>query len=280
MCSAFRSLAIVLWFVSTALAAQPATQPLVLHIAADPNNLPFSNEKREGFENKIAQLIADDLGATIDYTWWAQRRGFFREAVKHGESEIVMGVPTQLERTVPTRPYYRSTYVFVAQKDRNLGDMNSFDDPRLRDLKIGVTLVGGSNNPPPGQALANRGIVNNVVGYSIYNVDYRLPNPTSKIIEDVAAGKIDVAIVWGPLGGYFANLQQQTAQTPMTVTPVSAESEASTPFAYSISIGLKRSIAASGMKERINEVLARRQEEIDRILDEYHVPRVPRTEAR
>src|SRR6185437_7103227 len=93
-------------------AESPATQPLVLHIAADPNNLPFSNDREEGFENKIASLIARDLGATIEYNWWAQRRGFFRDAVKHGASDLVMGVPAKdFERVIPTHSYYRSSYV-------------------------------------------------------------------------------------------------------------------------------------------------------------------------
>jgi mxaJ protein len=242
------------------------TQPLVLRIAADPNDLPFSNDKLEGFENKIAALIAQDLGATIDYTWWAQRRGFFRDTVKHGEAEIVMGVPAEnFERVIPTRPYYRSTYVFVTRHDRNLR-ITSFDDPVLRNLRIGVTLVGGNSSTPPAQALADRGIVQNLVGYSIYS-DYREPNPTAQIIRDVADGKIDVAAVWGPLGGYFARRQT----VPLDVWPLASSGEASTPFAYSISVGVKRS--KPELKNRIDEVLARRKPEIDRILAEYNVPR-------
>src|SRR5437870_4374226 len=138
MFSAFLKTSLLVLVCTCAVAARaesPATQPLVLHIAADPNNLPFSNDRQEGFENKIALLIAKDLGATIEYTWWAQRRGFFRDAVKHGESDIVLGVPADFERVIPTRPYYRSTYVFVTRKERAL-DLHSFDDPVLRKLKI------------------------------------------------------------------------------------------------------------------------------------------------
>src|SRR3954447_25014488 len=118
MCLPSRSFVVLVMLMAagTLWSATPqaaTTQPLVLHIAADPNNLPFSNDKLEGFENKIAALVASDLKATIEYNWWAQRRGFFRDAVKHGPSDIVMGVPANFERVIPTRPYYRSTYCFV-----------------------------------------------------------------------------------------------------------------------------------------------------------------------
>lgn len=261
---------LILLAQSIALSA-PSTQPLVLHIAADPNNLPFSNDREEGFENKIARLIAHDLGAQIDYTWWAQRRGFFRDAIKHGESDLVMGVPTSIERVITTRPYYRSTYVFIFRADRGL-DIRSFDDPILRKLKIGIPLVGGSSNSPPGQALANRGIIDNVTGYTLYG-DYRESNPSSEIVTAVAKGDIDVAIVWGPLGAYFAKRQNP----PLKVVPIDAPPESSTPFAYDIALGLKRD--KPELKKQIDEILVRRKAEIEKILDEYDVPRLPMTSA-
>jgi mxaJ protein len=253
----------------TVVRVEPTTQPLVLKIAADPNNLPFTNDKLEGFENKIAQLIADDLGATVEYTWWAQRRGFFRETLKHGDAEIVMGVPTEFEKgTIPTTPYYRSSYVFVTRKDRNLS-IHSFDDPALRKVKIGVPLVGGASNAPPTEALARRGIVDNVIGFSVYS-DYTKPNPPARIIEAVANGDIDIAIVWGPLAGYFAKRQA----VELEVVPVSPQFEPpATPMAFDISIGVKRSNKA--LRDQINAVLARHKADIEKILDEYNVPRVP-----
>ncbi len=263
-----RSLALTLLVAAPVWAASPASQPAsrpVLHIVADPNNLPFSNERREGFENKIAQLIADDLGATIDYTWWAQRRGFFREAVKHGTSDIVMGVPAEMDRVLRTRPYFRSSYVFVYRADATTKPA-SFDDPAMRHLKVGVPLVGGGNNSPPAQALGDRGMVDNLVGYSVYT-DYREPDPAAQIIRDVAERKIDVAIVWGPLGGYFAKKQS----TPMEVIPVPSSVRSSTPFAFDICVGVKRS--KPELKEEIDRVLARHKREVDRILEEYGVPR-------
>ena len=261
-----------LYVTVTVRAAEPATQP-VLRIAADPNNLPFTNDKLEGFENKIAQLIAGDLGAKVEYTWLAQRRGFFRDTLKHGDAEIVMGVPTEFEKgTIPTAPYYRSSYVFVSRADRKL-DLHTFDDPILRKLRIGVTLVGGASNTPPAEALARRGIVDNVVGFSVYN-DYSQPNPPARIIEAVARGDIDVAIVWGPLAGYFAKRQT----TALEVVPVAPQFQPpATPMVFDISIGVKRSNKA--LRDQINAVLARRKPDIDRILDEYNVPRVPRPAA-
>ena len=241
--------------------AMATTQPArVLHIAADPNNLPFSNDRLEGFENKIAALIASDLGAQVEYTWWAQRRGFFRDAVKHGTAELVLGVPADFERVIPTRPYYRFCYVLVYRADRDLR-IRSLDDPQLRKLKIGVPLVGGGNNSPPGQALAERKIIDNVVGYSVY-ADYREENPLSRIISDVGSGEIDVAIVWGPLGGYFA----KRASAPLTVVPIES-------LAFDISVGVKR--ANPELKKEIEEILVRRKPEIDKILTEYDVPLLP-----
>jgi mxaJ protein len=268
------SVALALWISSSVLAAtasQPTSRP-VLHIVADPNNLPFSNDRREGFENKIAQLLADDLGATIDYTWWAQRRGFLREAVKHGESEIVMGVPAELERVLRTRPYFRSTYVFVYRADAATKP-SSFDDPALRKMKIGVPLVGGSNNSPPAQALGDRGIVDNLVGYSVYT-DNREPDPAAQIIRDVAQRKIDVAVVWGPLGGFFAKKQS----TPMDVIPIDSSTQSSTPFAFDICIGVKRS--KPQLRDEIDRALARHQHEIDQILQDYGVPRMAHEDNR
>src|SRR3954469_168427 len=142
----------------------PASPPprRVLRISADPNNLPFTNERREGFENKIAELLAREMGAELHYAWRAQRRGFFRESLKGGECDLVLGVPAGFERALTTAPYYRSSYVFVSRKDRHL-DVRTFDDPALRTLKIGVQLVGDDGvNPPPAHALAARGIIDNV----------------------------------------------------------------------------------------------------------------------
>lgn len=180
-----------------------ATPDDELRVCADPNNLPFSNSAEAGFENKLASMVADALGRSVSYTWWAQRRGFIRNTLRAETCDVVMGVPSGYELVETSKPYYRSTYAFVSRRDEHL-DLSSLLDPRLHRLTIGVHLVGDDgNNPPPAQALGQLGIVDNVRGYSIYG-DYRQADPPARLIEAVEAGEIDVAAAWGPLGGYFA----------------------------------------------------------------------------
>lgn len=250
----------------------PAQQPpsrRVLRISADPNNLPFTNQRLEGFENKIAELLAREMDAELQYIWRAQRRGFFRQALKEGECDLVLGAPTGFEMALTTKPYYRSTYVFVSREDRGL-KVRSFDDPLLRDLRIGVHMIGDDGaNTPPAHALAARGIIDNVVGYTIYG-DYAQENPPARIIDAVASGEIDLAAIWGPLAGYFAKRQP----VELKLTAVSPERDSPIlPFVFSISMAVRR--GDEKFKEELNELLERNREEIDRILEEYRVPRVP-----
>ncbi|HMH55230.1 MAG TPA: transporter substrate-binding domain-containing protein, partial [Gemmatimonadales bacterium] len=150
------------------LGCGPAPKPArELRVCADPNNLPFSNQRREGFENRLADLIAGELGDTVRYTWQPQRRGFLRNTLNANACDVVMGMPLGSDRVLTTRPYYRSSYVFVSRKDRHLR-VRSLDDPVLRKLRIGVQLVGDDYaNTPPVHALSRRGIVKNLVGYSV-----------------------------------------------------------------------------------------------------------------
>ena len=165
-----------------------------LRVCADPNNLPFSNQRLEGFENKLAELIARELNATLTYTWWAQRRGFIRNTLKAATCDLLMGVPKRLAAVLTTSPYYRSTYVFVYRQEDG-PSVHSLDDPILHTVKIGVQLIGDDGaNSPPAHALARRHIIENVVGYSVYG-DYAQPNPTARIIEAVVTGAVDVAVV-------------------------------------------------------------------------------------
>lgn len=241
-----------------------------LRVCADPNNLPFSNDRLEGFENKIAALLAHEMNAEVQYTWWAQRRGFIRNTLKAGECDLVIGVPSSFEMAATTSPYYRSTYVFVSRKDRRL-NIRSFDDPLLRRIKIGVQMIGDDfANTPPAHALSNRKIIENVRGYTLYG-DYAQANPPARIIDAVARGEVDVAVVWGPLAGYFARRQK----VALEVAPVSPEIDLPfLPFVYDISMGVRRGDDA--FKDELEEILARRRAEIEGILDEYGVPRVGR----
>jgi mxaJ protein len=239
-----------------------------LRVCADPNNLPFSNQRLEGFENRIADLLAREMNAAVDYTWWAQRRGFLRNTLKAGDCDVVIGLPASTEMALTTSPYYRSTYVFVYRKDKGLS-VGSFDDPILRQVKIGVHLIGDDfANTPPAHALTNRGIINNVVGYTIYG-DYSKENPPARIIDALVAGEIDVAIVWGPLAGYF--IRQQSV--PLEIVPVSPQiDQPFLPFVYDISMGVRR--GDNPLKEELEEIMERKRPEIDGILQEYGVPRL------
>jgi mxaJ protein len=243
-----------------------ASSTTALRVCADPNNLPFSNEKREGFENKIADLIAHDMDRPVEYTWWAQRRGFFRNTLRAGLCDVVVGVPASFELAATTRPYYRSTYVFVTRRDSHL-DINNFDDPRLKTLKVGVQMVGDDGaNTPPVQALTNRGIVANVKGYTLYG-DYRQQSPPARIIDAVVKKDIDVGVVWGPLAGFFA----ADTNVALDLKPVTPEIELPyLPFVYDIAVGVRR--GEDNLKNQIDGILARRREDIQRILDSYHVP--------
>ncbi len=246
-----------------------SAQARELRVCADPNNLPFSNSRGEGFENKIVALIAKDLGASVSYTWWAQRRGYVRNTVKAELCDLWPGVASGVEMLATTPPYYRSSYVFVTRADRGL-DICSLDDPRLRTLIVGVQMVGNdATNTPPAHALAQRGITQNVRGFMLYG-DYSQPNPPAAIIDAVANGQIDVAVVWGPLAGYFAAKEMEA----LTLAPVQPSSTAPAwPMTFDISMGVRRGDAA--FKREIDQALERNRSAIDTILDAYHVPRVP-----
>ncbi len=238
-----------------------------LRVCADPNNLPFSNVRGEGFENKIAELLAHELDATLAYTWRAQRRGFLRETLNAGRCDVVVGVPTELESLGTTHPYYRSTYVFITRDDA--APIASLDDPSLRKKLVGVQLVGDDGwNTPPAHALTRRGIVDNVRGYTLYG-DYREANPTAKIVSAVAHGEIDIALAWGPTGGYFAAREHPR----LHVSAVKPLDEPGLPMAWDISVGVRKHDQA--LRTELDALLARLAPQIDAILSEYDVPRLP-----
>ncbi|MFL6504365.1 MAG: substrate-binding domain-containing protein [Candidatus Udaeobacter sp.] len=239
----------------------------VLRVAADPNNLPFSNDRLEGFENKIAELIARELHCKIEYHWRAQRRGFFRETLKNGDVDLVLGVPAHFDMALTTAPYYRSSYVFVSRSDRHL-HVTSFDDQQLHKLKVGVQLVGNDGiDTPPAHALAARGVVNNVVGFTLYG-DYSQRNPPARIIDAVANGDVDIAIAWGPLAGYFA----KQSETPLEMTPVTPDKDGPLRFAFDVSLGVRKKDRE--LRDQLDMFVINHRDDINGILDAYNVPRV------
>ncbi|CAN5658708.1 hypothetical protein BH24ACI2_BH24ACI2_05500 [soil metagenome] len=177
-------------------------------------------------------------------------------------------LPSSFELALTTAPYYRSTYVFVSRRDRNL-NIKSLDDDLLKELKIGVLMIGDDRtNTPPAYALANRGITKNIVGYSIYG-DYKQANPPAGIVDAVVKKEVDLAVVWGPLAGFFAKKQT----VPLRIEPVSPQIDLPyLPFVYDISMGVRR--GEDELKGQLEEILTRKRGEIEKILDEYNLPRI------
>ena len=258
------------WFAVAAMAGLGAREMLaapaaVLRVCADPNNLPFSDRDGSGFENELAQMLGRDLQRRVEYVWWADRRGALSNTLKGRECDVVMGVPTSLEQVAATRPYYTSSYVFVSKAERPL-DVTSFDDPRLKTLKIGVQVVGDDYaNTPPVHALSARGISDNVRGYSVLG-DYGQRAPAARILQAVANEEVDIALVWGPLAGYFA--RQNPRAWRLTPTP---PRDGTLPMRFAIGMGVRR--ADHELKAQLDAFIVRRKPRIDTLLDSFGVPR-------
>ena len=239
-----------------------------LTACADPNNLPFSNRAGEGFENKLAEMIASDLHAKLRYVWWAQRRGYVRNTLNERKCDFWPGVGSNVDMLATSQPYYRSTYMFVSRESAGLKGL-TLDDPRLKKLKIGVQMVGNDGvNTPPAHALARRGIIGNIRGYMLYG-DYARPNPPAQIVRAVANGEVDVALVWGPLAGYFA----ARSNVPLRLEPVTPWlDDMQWPMQFDVSVGVQRD--NQKLLKQVNQVLDRRSGDIRRLLASYRVPLV------
>jgi len=226
--------------------------------------MPASDEKREGFANKIAELIAKDLGDTVTYDWWPSRRGYIRNTLRAGNCDVVIDVPAQYELVAASKPYYRSTYVIVTRRDQHLA-LTSLDDPRLKTLKIGVSVIGDNyTNTPPAEALAARGISSNLVWFTTFYDDEHHPGD---IVNAVAKGTVDVALVWGPIGGYYA----KHAPVPLDVAMLpDTDAVSAKQFAFEQAFGVRRS--DRDLLTKLNDVLDRRRADIAAILNEYGVP--------
>jgi mxaJ protein len=267
----FRILALV--GLLSALAAAPAAaqrpsplEPGVLRVCTDPDNMPFSNQKGEGFENKIAELIAHEWKSSLQYVWYPVRRGYFR--ILNGMyCDLIIQAPGGLDMAGTTEPYYRSGYVFVTRADGKLADINSLADPRLKKARIGVTLLPSDEQLPPTMALSHYGVVGNLRGYQgMYNDE----NRPEDVIKAVANEEVDVAIVWGPLAGYFA----KQSPVPLRIQPLGErDSLADVPFRYDIAMAVRR--REKELQDSLKKTLARKAPEIQAILKEYNVPMFP-----
>lgn len=235
-----------------------------IRVCADPNNLPFSNQAGEGLENKLAELIAAKLGAKLEYVWWSQRKSFVQNSLLAGRCDVIIGLPTSLGSVLATRPYYKSTYVFVSRKDRDLR-VSSLADPRFAGWKIGVHVVG-DDYAPPAHGLAKRGLSANIVGFSLFG-QFGEPNPAAKIIDAIANGSVDIAIVWGPLAGYFAN----RGTVAMDVTPVSPAMWMGIPFTFDIGMAVRE--GDRSLRDELDRVLDQECAAIQLLLSVFNIPR-------
>ena len=237
-----------------------------LKVCAEANNLPFSNDKGEGFENKIAELLAKDLTRSVVYTWQRQGEGFIRQTLGTEACDVVIGVPAQLGGVRTTKPYYRSVYAIVSRKADHLA-LQAYDDPAWRALKIGLHTVGSDGaNSPPAHALGLHDLGSQVVGYTMWGADGEVP-PQGDVVKAVADGSIDVAIVWGPFAGYFAKPFGQR----LVVQPAPAEPALPyQPFAWDIAVAVRRDDQV--LQFELDDSLRRQSLKIQRILKNYSVP--------
>lgn len=259
MCSPF-----LRFFVSAIIlisATGAAAQTRELRVCADPNNLPFSNTKLQGFENQIASIVAKDLGARLDYVWQRMGRGFVREYVDKSRCDLLIGIPSNYRPVLTTAPYYRSTYVFVSRPDSKF-DVTSFNSPDLHGLKIGVQVLD-EEYTPPGEALARRGLQAAIVGFDT-------TDDAASIIRAVADRQVGIAVVWGPLAGYFAHKYHDD----LVLEPVEPEVDPpGLPFTFAISMGVRKDNTV--LRDELDRVLTRHQSEIRKILTNYGVPQLP-----
>jgi len=258
-----RALALTLAGLCLAFPARAQVSDLVdrstLRVCADPANMPFTNEEGAGFENKVAELLAQKLGLELDYTWFPQATGFYRMTLGTKRCDVVMGYVAGGDPVLNTNPYYRSAWVLVTTKDSDLADVDTLEDPRLKGRHIGV--VAGS---PPGDLLARNGLMGTARPYALM-VDRRFESPAEAMIADINDGTIDAGILWGPIGGYYA----KRSQKPLSVVPLVKE-KGDPALVYRITFGIRP--GELNWKHQLNQFITEEQGAINRILLDYGVP--------
>ena len=229
-----------------------------LRVCADPNNLPFSNEAQEGLENRVIDLLAEELGKEVRYTWFPQSVGFVRNTLRLRQCDLISGITTTSEKVQNTNPYYHSAYAIV-QRASLQPPIESMEDERLSSLKLGV--VAGT---PPADILAANSLLGQVTPYHLV-ADTRRNSPARDAVMDVASGETDVAFIWGPIAGYFS----QQSEEPLLVTPLLNE-DSRVRMNYRVSMAVR--FNETDWKHTVNEALANIQPQIDEVLREYAVP--------
>jgi mxaJ protein len=233
--------------------------PKVLRVCSDPNNLPFSNEKHEGFENKLAELIARELGKSVAHTYFPMTVGFVRNTLGAHKCDVIMGYPQGDELVQNTNPYYRTAYTLVYKPNRGLDGLNTLADRRLRDRRIGV--IAGT---PPATNMVIHKLFARAKSYPLL-VDTRFASPAKDMIADLQSGAIDVGALWGPMAGYYA----KTSKEPLVVVPLLHERGGSR-MVFRITMGVRSS--DQEWKRQLNRLIRDNQKEINRILLEFGVP--------
>lgn len=244
-------------------AASALAQAGALRVCADPDNLPFSHQDGSGFENRIAELVAADLGVALQYAWLPDRRGFVRKTLGAELCDLIIGVPVDFERTLNTRPYYRSSYVVVEHPEAGAA-LRDFTDERLRSWRIGVQVIGDDMAAsPPAHALITAGAVRNVVGFPLVG-----EGPSAlRMVQALAVRELDAAFIWGPQAGYFVNRTSVPLRLRVLASPDESDVQR---FTFAISMGVRR--GDDELRKRLDELLDRRRLDIERILEAYGVP--------
>ncbi len=250
------------------MASAPGPSPSELRVCADPYDMPFSNDHEEGFENKIANLVAQDLNARVINYWWPSRRGVLRNSILGGFCDVMIQAPVGFDPVATTQPYYRSTYYMIFRTDRGL-QLRSLDDTILKHLKIGVNIIGYDyTNTPPAHALSARGIVGLIGFGNFLNAAPDADHPQD-IVNAVARDSIDVAIVWGPLAGYW--VKRAPAALTMVALPDS-DPVSGMPFAFAMAMAVRH--RDKELRAQLDSVIGRRHADLVRVLEDYNVPMI------
>jgi quinoprotein dehydrogenase-associated probable ABC transporter substrate-binding protein len=233
--------------------------PKVLRVCADPSNLPFSNDKGEGFENRIVELLAEKLHKTLAYAWYPQATGFVRNTLGAHRCDLIPGFPQGDELVQSTNPYYRTAYALIIKPNSGLDDLDTLSDPRLKDKRVGI--VAGT---PPSTYLAANGLMRKAKPYPLV-VDTRVDSSASAMLRDLTSGEIDVGVLWGPMAGYYA----KEAGPPMRVKLLLKES-GGPPLVFRIGMGVRPT--DQNWKRLLNRLIAENRAELNRLLIGFGVP--------